>query len=89
VLDVVVGEVGGLDAAGGSGFGQKPGDAAGEGVDAGGGVSLASPAVPEDGVGGGVGGAPEGPPVAEQVAEAGVDDLMRWSLGAEGAPLKP
>ena len=81
--DVGVGEVRGLDPAGGAGFGQEPGDAAGEGVDAGGGVAFPGPAVPQDGVGAGVGGAAEGPPVAEQVPEAGVDDLVGGPLGGQ------
>ena len=58
-------------------------DAAGEGVDGGGGVALAGPAVAEDGVGGGVGGAAEGPPVAEQVAQGRVDDLVGGPLGGQ------
>ena len=49
----------------------------------GGGVALAGPAVAEDGVGGAVGGAAEGPPVAEQVAQAGVDDLVGGPLGGQ------
>src|SRR6266851_821253 len=83
VLDVVVGEVGGLDAAGGAGLGQEPGHAACEGVDGGGGVALSGPAVAQDGVGGGVGGAAEGPPVAEQVAQGGVDDLVGRPLSGQ------
>src|SRR6185437_1071229 len=71
------------DAAGGAGFGQQPADAAGEGVDLGGGVAFAGPALAEDGVGGGVGGAPECPPVGEQVPHGRVDDLVGGALGGE------
>jgi len=52
VLDVCVGEVGGLDAAGDAGFGEQPGHAACKRVDGRGGVACCCPAVPEHGVGG-------------------------------------
>src|SRR5215472_13016431 len=81
VDDLVVGEVGGLDPAGDAVFGAQPADAAGLGVDLGGRVAHAGPAVAEDGVGAGFGGAAERPPVAEQVAQAGGDDVGRWPLG--------
>ena len=81
VDDVVVGQVGGLDAAGDAVFGAQPGDPARLGVDFLGGVALGRPAVPQDGVRGSLGGAAERPPVAEQVAQRGGDDVGRWAAG--------
>ena len=52
VLDGVVVEVGGLDPARDAGLGQQPADAAGEGVDVGGGVAFGGPALAEHDVGG-------------------------------------
>ena len=69
VDDVLIGEVGGLDPAGDAVFGAQPADAAGLGVDLGGRVALAGPAVPEDGVGGGFRTAAKRLPVAEQVPQ--------------------
>src|SRR5271165_2920642 len=83
VGDVLIGEVGGFDPPGDAGLGQQPADAPGQGVDAGGGVALACPAVPEDHIGAGIGGAPERPPVAEQVPHGRVDDLIRGPLGGQ------
>ena len=80
---MVVGEVGGLDAAGNAGLGQQPADAAGHRVDVGGGVTVVGPALAEYDVGGGVGGAAEGPPVAEQVPHGRVDDLVGGPLGGQ------
>src|SRR5262249_1372776 len=62
-------------------FGAQPADAAGLGVDLGGRVAHAGPAVAQDGVRGRLGGAAEGPPVAEQVPQAGGDDVGRGPLG--------
>src|SRR5712691_2434489 len=83
VLDVVVGKVGGLDAAGDAGLGQQPADPACHRVDVGGGVAVVGPALAEHDIGGGVGGAAEGPPVAEQVPHGRVDDLVRRPLGGQ------
>src|SRR5262249_49448912 len=81
VDDLLVGEVGGFDPAGDAVLGAQPADTAGLGVDLGGRVAHAGPAVAEDGVAAGFGGAAEGPPVAEQVGQAGGDDVGRGPLG--------
>src|SRR5690348_1010672 len=81
VDDLLVGQVGGLDPPRDAVLGAQPADAAGLRVDLGGRVALVGPAMTEDGVAAGFGGAAEGPPVAEQVAQAGGDDVGRWPLG--------
>src|SRR5215468_2454444 len=79
--DVVVGQVGDLDEAGGAAFGDQVGQSGVLGGQAGGAVALAGPAVAEDDVAAAGGGAAEGGAVAEQVAQALGDDVHAGPLG--------
>src|SRR5271165_3188907 len=79
--DVVVGQVGDLDAAGDAALGDQPAQPLVGGGDAGGGEALAGPAVAEDDVAAAIRGAAERRAVAEQVAQALGDDVDRGSLG--------
>jgi hypothetical protein len=83
VGDVGVGEIGGLDPPGCTGFGEQPADATGEGVDFRSGITFPRPAVPQHRVGAGVSGAAEGEPVGEQIPHGRVDDLVGGALGGE------
>ena len=79
--DVVVGQVGDLDALGDAAFGDQEGFALVEGADVGGGEPGCGPAVAEDDVAAAGGGAAERGAVAEQVAQALGDDVHGWPLG--------
>ena len=79
--DVVVGEVGDLDAAGDAAFGDQVAQPLIGRGDVGGGEAAAGPAVAEDDVAAAVGGAAERGAVAEQVPQAFRDDVDRGPLG--------
>src|SRR5207248_4029990 len=81
VDDLLVGQVGGLDPPRDAVLGPQPAHAPCLRVDLGGRVPLVGPAVAEDRVRAGLGGAAERPPVAEQIPQAGGDDVRAGPLG--------
>src|SRR5271165_6371049 len=79
--DVVVGQVGDLEALGNAAFGDQEAFTGVGGRNVGGGESGVGPAVAQDDVGAAGRGAAERGAVAEQVAQALGDDVHAWPLG--------